>query len=60
MNTKHLTKKHVPAQATAVDLGTLFLVGNFFFQSVSFVLGWVTTFFNFFINLGIFFAGAVI
>ncbi len=58
---KHATRlqKPLPAMATGVDLTGLVLIANTFFNVLGFISGWVTTFFNFAINLGLFFLGEV-
>lgn len=57
----HATRlqKPLPATATTLDLATWILVLNTFFNALGFVSGVVTTFFNFVINLGLFFLGGL-
>ncbi len=58
---RHATRlnRPLPAKATALDLTGLVLLTNTLFNVLGYLTGWVTTFFNFAINLGLFFLGEV-
>lgn len=58
---RHETRlqKPLPAKATTVDLTALVLLVNTAFNVLGFFTSLATTFFNFVINLGLFFLGAV-
>lgn len=56
---KHVSRlqKPLPAKAAAVDLTGLLLFTNTLFNVLGYFTSWVTTFFNFAINLSLFFFG---
>jgi len=58
-NVKHRSRlqKPLPATATAIDLTSLVLLASTIFNVLGFFTDWITTFFNFAINLGLFFFG---
>jgi hypothetical protein len=57
----HATRlqKPLPATAATIDLAALILAFDTFFSALGFIAGVVTTFFNFVINLGLFFLGGL-
>lgn len=58
---KHASRlqKPLPAKATTIDLASWILILDTFFGVLGFLTGLATTAFNFAINLGLFFLGAL-